>query len=129
MTTLRCVSQLSTYRNFSSGENARPFGPFRSFANQRARAPSRTRNTPLNGEFLARIVVELRQAERRVGEIEAAVAAVDEVVRAVEPLALDSGPRAPSCWPLASRRMTRRLPCSSIVRRPCGSSVSPFEPG
>src|SRR5881628_356192 len=37
-------------------------------------------------QLLARIVVELRQPERRIGEIECAVRPVDEVVGAVQPL-------------------------------------------
>ena len=40
------------------------------------------------GQLLARIVEELRQAERRIGEVERAVGVVDEIVRTVEPLAL-----------------------------------------
>src|SRR5215471_17504756 len=50
MTIFFLSSQLSTYRYFSSGENAKPLGPFNSVVSNWTCFPSGdTRNTPLNG--------------------------------------------------------------------------------
>src|SRR4051794_40963221 len=108
-------SQFPTYRNRSSGENARPLGPASSSVTS-ATSPPRTANTPENGSSLAGssntpgspnggageksgasgrappalggVVEHAGQPERRVGEEQRAVGTAHHVVRRVQAPAL-----------------------------------------
>ena len=105
-----------------------PFGPASSSVTS-VTSPSRTAEDAAERQLLVGVVAHARQPERRVGEAQRAVGAVDEVVRAVEPAALeavgehgrvavrvDADDAAVAV--LADRQPARR-----------GRTSSPFEPG
>ena len=74
--------------------------------------------------LVALVIAE--QAERRIGEPDRAVRFHDDVVRRVEPLAVEASPISTVIEPSYSVRMTRRPPCSQVTRRPWRSRVLPL---
>ena len=73
---------------------------------------------------MALVVAE--DAERRIGEPDRAVGLDDDVVRRVEPLALEACRISTVIVPSYSVRVTRRASCSQVTSRPCRSRVLPL---
>ena len=85
MRTLRLRSQLSTYKYRSSGEKAMPLGAARSLVRS-VHLTVLHHVDPAERQLLPRIVEGLRKAEGRIGEVEDAIRAIDQIIRAVETL-------------------------------------------
>ena len=112
---------------FSSGENARPFGPVKSFATSSS-VPLHKQKTPLNGSSL-RIPSNVFDNPNG-GSVKYSIPS-DRCTRSLGlfrrfPAKLSA---RTVIVPFGSSRVTRRRPISSIVSRPSRSSVSRFEPG
>src|ERR1051325_6909105 len=79
--------QFPTYKYFSSGDKAIPFGPVKSFGDQLEFALVDGVNTA-EWKLLARIVEEFWKTERRIGKEQRAIGSVIEIIWAIQPLAL-----------------------------------------
>ena len=87
-----------------------PFGPVKSFVTS-CSLPSLHCEDAAERQFLARIVEKLRQAERRIGEVKCAVAAINQIVRAVQPFAFKFVGENRELTVASPTRTTRWLPC------------------
>ena len=117
----RLSSEFDTYSVFSSGENAIPFGRVRSLM-MTSSLPVAQLEHAVERHVLLRVVVLTRQPVGRIGEEQRAVGSIHEIVRRVQPLALETVDERASHADRRSICTMRRLPCWH-------SSTSPFAAG
>src|SRR5215472_17958606 len=127
MITFFFSSQFVTYRYFSSGEKAMPFGPLRSVVTRRS-FPFCSEKTPLKGSSFRGSSKNFGRPNG--GSVKYSVPSerYTKSFGLLRRLLWYLSARIVSC-PFFSSLVTRRFPCSLIVRRPFASKVRPFEPG